>query len=719
MAIEAVAGPVQSELASSSSKVVKEEATDYLQRFQRIQGEQAARHADYEELYCRYSGEYWQDGIETESGGMRIALEHLSSQVVKHIGLATFTPEIQVPPMRQTDKEKKRADKLEKVLYAVWEANAMDVQNLYATYYLSGMGTLILGALPDPQSEAKVRVDVLDPRDCWPVLSGLNYRDLRQMWTQSVLTGDEVRYRLGGNKSYEDDESYTLVQYWDEHKFALICLETEEVLRQRKHPLGKVPFAWAQNIPLPKEAHGLSDIEQSVGLVDYINDLFSYQAEITEYAANPTVVISGARHGSENFPAGPGGKIFTEIGGQARFLQWEGTPPSMEALLSHALQALQDQTGTMEALSGRLEGGQKSGAAITKLLTVGAQPRQRIKEMQAGKCYSQINGIVLRIFEKLWGDVGVTLTGSKKKKPFEVEIRAKDIAGYYRNYLIYRPGMFNWGEQVSTELQIMGSGLQSKYTTRENLGIRSPEDERQLIFGEMREDILLQEELNDELMRRRQPGEIAKEGKQLEKGGLPKKMQRFEDLLGSGKLSAGGGGAGGGGDGGGGDGGGEVDIGGGGAVGPGQPRALAGGDNPGDGGGIENAGLEADADISQLGTVGAGGGGEVGSGGAGGIQLSEIEGAVSGVELRGQAFVVGEIVTAGETAGDIEILVTVRSDVPKIKAALSNELGAEVLQQVHFGGTKGAPQEQSVELGAGVEAEAEVSRPEGGAGLME
>jgi len=78
---------------------------------------------------------------------------------------------------------------------------------------------------------------------------------------------------------------------------------------------------------------------------------------------------------------------------------------------------------------------------------------------------------------------------------------------------------------------------------------------------------------------------------------------------------------------------------------------------------------------------------------------------------------VGEIVTAGETAGDIEILVTVRSDVPKIKAALSNELGAEVLQQVHFGGTKGAPQEQSVELGAGVEA-SNVGDAGGGAGVV-
>ena len=122
--------------------------------------------------------------------------------------------------------------------------------------------------------------------------------------------------------------------------------------------------------------------------------------------------------------------------------------------------------------------------------------------------------------------------------------------------------------------------------------------------------------------------------------------------------------------------------------------------------------LEANDTEGVGGGVGNDSGGIAGEGAdglTGGVQLAEIEGAVSGVQLRGQAFVVGEIVTAGETAGEISILVTVRADVPKIKAALSNELGAEVLKQVHFSNTKGVPQEQSVELGlpkalAGVEA---------------
>jgi len=622
--------------------------TDLLSRFETIKNERAARNAECDELYKRYTGEWHQEEFESTTGGLRIVLSHLSTWVEKHIGLATLCPDIQIPLPEENDRGRERADKIEKALYAIWEANYMDEQQLDMAFYLSLMGLVYLKVSPTG-SDKKLCLSVCDPREVYAETSAINWRRMRRVFQEHDIKGDELQELYDISSGYDADAVYTLVEYWDTEDYVLVCKEKEAEIRKAKHGLGMVPYSFAQNIPCPRRHHGLSDVEQSVGLIDYINDFYSYMAEIAEYCANPTTVITGARYGTEDVPRGPGGAIHLDVGGSARFLQWEGTPPSLDRQLGNAMEALRDQVGTAEPLFGRVAGAAKSGAALSRLMTAAVLPRTQIKQIKGGRALRDANEILLRMIERFWGKAGMELRGRRKQQDFGVEIKASDVNGYYRNYIVYPPSIFDYPTRQQMELQLVGAGLTSKYTARENLGIRSPEDERKRIIEEMKEEIELREELSrqalkgessfGEIMQTRSqtPGEVMRVAKQIEKGGLPGRMGRLRER--------------------------------------GQTSESRGSSE----------------------------GGEK-RGGEGRIYLSDISPAFARLSgLRGHAYLIGGIVTEGYTDRDLDILVTVRSDVPKIRRVIAEALGEEIAARVHFSGTKATPTSPHIALTGTVE----------------
>lgn len=621
---------------------------DLLGRYRELKAKAAGRDAAWDELWRRYTGEHYEKAAVEELGGIRISAPLISARVQKHTELFAFPVAIEVPPREESKRGKRRADVVEKALYAVWEANRMDQQLLVIGCYLSLFGVFYMRAFPDPTWEGKVRLYACDPRECYPELSARGWQTMRRMFWEHQMRGEELKELYPKAKgTYEDLQEYLVVECWDAKDYWLIAGEGGEELHHAAHLLGRVPFAYAQNRPLPKKAYGLSDVEHSVGLEDVFNTLLSDQVDVMDYYADPTVVIRGQRFGTELRP-GPGGAIHVDQGGDAKFLQYEGSPPATEAVLNRVLMLQADLCGVTEPLSGRVgAGGARTGAGVTRVLVAGQTPRLALKETQAGGALSDMNEVVLRIFEALWGRRGVKLRGSRKRQPFEVELKAADIGGCYTNFIKWGPGIFDYAARLQSELQMVGAGLKSRYSAMEELGIRSPSDERKRILEEQKEDVEAQQELA-KLAGRRMPGEIEREARQIDKGALPKRMQKL------GRMA-------------------EI---------AGRARGEEGELSEGE----EES--EEEGEASGRGSRN------------GRIHFHEIVPQLARIhDLRGKAYVIGGIVTEGYTERDVDILLEKRADAPKILRVVKAVLGAAGAKRIHFSPTKTAPTSPHVTIG--------------------
>ena len=624
-------------------------ADGLLSRYNELKAAATGRNAAWDELWRRYTGEYYAKGATEGMGGIRVSAPLISARVQKHTELFAFPVAIEVPPQDESAKGKRRADTVEKALYAVWEANRMDQQLLVIGCYLSLFGVFFMRAFPDPTWEGKVRLYAPDPRECYPELSARGWQSIRRIFWEHWLIGEEVKELYPKAKgTYEDLTTYLVVECWDARDYWLISGESGEVLWHAAHSLGRVPFAFAQNRPLPKKEYGLSDVEHSVGMEDVFNELLSAQVDITEYYADPTLVIRGQKYGTELRP-GPGGAIHVDQGGDAKFLQHEGTPPSTEAVLNRVLALHADLCGTTEPLMGRVgTGGARTGAGVTQLLVSGQTPRLTLKETQAGGALSDMNEVVLRLLEGLWGERGVKLRGQRKRQPFEIELKASDIGGRYKNYINWGPGIFDYAQRLASALQMVGAGLKSRYTAMEELGIRSPADEKKRILEEQKQDLAAQQALA-KLAAARMPGEVAKEGRTLEKGGLPKRMQKL-----------------------------------------GKMAEIAGG-----AGGEE--GSEGEEEESEEESEPRGG---ERSEKAGRLHFHEIIPQLVKIHnLAGKAYIIGGIVTEGYTDRDVDVLLEKRSDAPKILRVVRSVLGEAGAKRIHFSPTKTAPTSPHVTIG--------------------
>lgn len=628
---------------------------DLLARYQDLKSKAAGRNAAWDELWQRYTGEYYEKGATEALGGIRISAPLISARVQKHTELFAFPVAIEVPPQEESKRAKQRADKVEKALYAIWEANRMDQQLLVIGCYLSLFGVFVMRAFPDPEWVGKVRLYACDPRECYPELSARGWQTIRRMFWEHWLLGEELKELYPRAKgTYEALRTYLVVECWDAEHYWLIAGESGEVLLHAEHGLSRVPFSYAQNRPLPKKEYGLSDVEHTVGLEDVFNELLSAQADIAEYYADPTVVIRGQRFGTELRP-GPGGAIHVDQGGDAKFLQHEGTPPSTEAVLSRVLSLHAELAGVTEPLMGKTgAGGARTGAGVTRLLVSGQTPRLAMKETQAGGALSDINEVVLRMLETLWGEGGVRLSGQRKRQPFEVELKASDIGGHYKSFINWGPGIFDYAQRLQSALQMVGAGLKSRHTAMEELGIRSPTDERKRILEEQKSDLEAQQALA-KLAAGQMPGEIAREGRTIEKGGLPRRMQKL-----------------------------------------GRMAEIAGGV------GGEPAEGEEEGEEGEEGEPRAQAGKKGGARGRkeGRLYFHEIVPHLARIhDLKGKAYIIGGIVTEGYTDRDVDILLEKRADAPKILRQAKAVLGEAAQQRIHFSGTKTAPTSPHVTIG--------------------
>jgi hypothetical protein len=399
-------------------------------------------------------------------------------------------PRVECLPRGIEEADQRLADGKTKLLDRVYKENRMSVRLLHAAFYQALLDKAVLHAKPDPSMPSGVAIDVAIPESYMPMPAGSDW-----MCHPFIIYGyksfdplDVKTTKLGidnGVMQFEHNVGFhDTVIYWDA-KWYVEVKDGVEQLRIR-HDFGSMPWHLAHNIPIPHQFRGQGDGDQSVGLNAYLNRLISNEAQIIDYAANPIVVFRNVPDGTA-LPFQPRAKWFLGREGQAQFLQWGGTPPAVEAQRLWTQQAVEDLSGVNSAAFGRDLPSGISGTAQRSLLS-GYNSRIGTKQTLLGDALQGLNESILMIQEKLYGGKEYEVLGEDRVGgKFGMKVKPKDFGGWYENVVIFEP--FDPTTRFFQELEKMDRKIQSRHTTRRNLGVRNPAEEMERIRLEQQEDL--------------------------------------------------------------------------------------------------------------------------------------------------------------------------------------------------------------------------------------
>lgn len=538
------------------------QAAEEWRRYERVKSFYALRDERYHLLVKLLGGNFYsQDLITTQqitpeqaseiaqTTGHTLVVNRLAVVVKNYKNLMSSPPEMDVPARRKKDgtvskEAEAHADRLEKLLYATWGANKMEMGLQGITHYASGLGSAPVEMWPDIKNKL-MKYNVLRPWAFYPMTKGQDFSRYRYVCVESPMWGDELKEEYGSAFSLfnaglpevlKDEELYMVVKYVTDKMFSLLVgpmpgqenrigdkvqdepplvqYGSQTILRLR-NPLDFIPYI---NIPgnyIPHQHEGEGDIEQSIGLNYYVNEMFNTQADIMAFTANPIMVITGSNVSTADIPNRPGGGIsLPEPGAKAFFLY----PPNVAGDYFQQIQAsmrfIEEQTGQPEPLMGRVQPSVESGSAIQALMggvAATVSTKQRIYKV----AFEQLNAMTLQGYEKMFPSTTISLQGSAaffSGDYFAVELKGSEIDGWYANEVIYREGMQDFGSRLVNTLQMLGAHLISQRTARKILGVRSPIEEEAQIQVERLQEALL------EGAKTRPPGDPQKEQQGLQRG---------------------------------------------------------------------------------------------------------------------------------------------------------------------------------------------------------
>lgn len=477
-----------------------------------------------------------------------------NATVRRYMDQLSAPPRIEAVPRGWEPKDLEIADKQTKFLEYVYEANGFDKLLMQAGFYQSLLDNAVWHVRPNPDGVCKIKLELGVPDFYYPIVQSDDWNDVRGViyafrkfdagaWQQKPL-----RAPIDGELAQAGSD--VVVEWWD----AKYCIRFEggKKVGTIQHDLGIIPWHKADNIPIPHRFRGQGDVDQAIGLNEYLNMLMSDMADMINYAANPIAVVRGTKVGGVNLPFAPRAVWELERDAQVGFLQWTGAPPSVEAQLIRSIQAIEDTTGVSSPAFGREIPSGTSGSAVRSLMA-GFNTRLGTKQTLMGGALVRANTSICAMAERLFPNWEIPVIGelqtdedpegtaalaqldaeadAPKRKPrkkgskVQYVVKPKEFDGWYKTRMIFPPT--DPTASYFQEMDKFAKGIQSKETTMRNMGITNIYDEQERIRTERLEEA---EHANN--MGLAQQGQFVSPGQQEAKQqadsqGLAQAMQQF------------------------------------------------------------------------------------------------------------------------------------------------------------------------------------------------
>src|SRR4030043_246548 len=251
------------------------------------------RFAAYKSNLDFYNGEQWAERSKNRQlvfNYAKIAIDKLTSYLTEGLNFACEPVENQ---KLNTKNQNDIARKAEQVIYEVYQQN-----NLQELDYETEVDAASLG-----DGCYKVTWDAVEKRirPTSPDVNGIYAwwlgDDLSKVWrvaSRYQLTKDELELLY---QKKTDKKAVTITEAWTAKQFTLYM--DSETLEDKPNPYGFIPFVIFPNLRQPKHFWGTSDIPQLRQAQRELNRALSQLSRILEVSGNPIAVLEGVESAEE------------------------------------------------------------------------------------------------------------------------------------------------------------------------------------------------------------------------------------------------------------------------------------------------------------------------------------------------------------------------------------------------------------------------------------
>ena len=420
----------------------------------------------YKELLDFYHGRQW-EGRE-KYGERRLIFNYAKVFVDKITSYLMSGINFAVDAVEDSDEARAGAQKAEAALYRVYEDNNLEQVDLETEIDCAIVGDACYKAIWDT-TEKKVRVTAPDVQGIYVWWLGDDTSRLWRVASKYSLSAEETELLY---QVKPKGKTATIVELWTAQDFELYL--DNALVEKKPNPYGFIPFIIYPNLREPKKFWGISDLPQIMESQRELNRAMSQLSRILELSGNPIAVLENVEE-SENIAIRPGAVWNILEDARAYLLDLlQGGGISLHINYIDLLyRALHDISESPRSAFGGTER-DLSGVALEIELHPLLQKVRRKRIIRAA-AYNRRNEMILKLLEKYQGEH----FGDNHLRVVWGPVLPQDIA-----------------RQVNNEQTLVQTGIHSRRTAMDEIGIRDPENEFKRWLEE-RETILgMNKELN-------------------------------------------------------------------------------------------------------------------------------------------------------------------------------------------------------------------------------
>ena len=416
-----------------------------------------SRFAGYKANLDFYNGEQWTEksdpsrrsGRQLVFNYAKIAIDKVTSYLMEGLNFACEPVENQKSNIKS---QRDMARKAEQVIYDVYHRN-----NLQELDYETEVDTAILGdgcyKVTWDAQDKRIRVTSPDVTGLFAWWLG---DDLSQVWriaSRYILTAEELEQLYPSTSGRTDKKNVTLTELWTDRQFTLYL--DNETIEDKPNPYGFIPFVIFPNVRQPKHFWGTSDIPPLKQAQRELNRALSQLSRILEVSGNPIAVLEGVES-AEEIKVQPGAvwTIPEEAKAYLLDLLAGGGIRLHVDYIDMIYRCLHDISESPRAAYGGIER-ELSGVALEMELQSLLQKVRRKRTIRSA-AYARRFQMILKLHQQFAGE---DLTGTATRIVWGV-VLPQDRARLAQN-----------------EQALVQSGVHSRRTAMDELGIRDPEAE--------------------------------------------------------------------------------------------------------------------------------------------------------------------------------------------------------------------------------------------------
>jgi len=416
----------------------------------------------YQELLDFYNGRQW-EGRERR-GERRLIFNYARVFVEKITSYLMTGMSFEVEPAGDGEDARDAARRAEQAVYTVYEDNRLEQLDLETETDAAVLGDACYKVIWDP-AEKRVKVTSPDIQGIYAWCAG---DDISRVWrvaSKYRLDAEEVELTYNVKPK---NKTANVVELWSDRDFSLYL--DNALMESKPNPYGFIPFVVFPNLREPKKFWGVSDLPQIMESQRELNRAMSQLSRILELSGNPIAVLENVEE-SEDIAIRPGAVWNIPEDAKAYLLdllQGGGVNLHID-YINLIYRVLHDLSESPRSAFGGTER-DMSGVAMELDLQPLLQKVRR-KRIIRSAAYNRRNRMILSLLEKFQGEDFGLAVGSRLRVIWG-QVLPRDVE-----------------RKVNSEQVMVQTGIHSRRTAMNEVGVRDPELEfRQWL--EERESIL-------------------------------------------------------------------------------------------------------------------------------------------------------------------------------------------------------------------------------------